>query len=127
VTATRTAARIRITDITDDVVESIRRSGVAEGICWVRTNATTCNVHVNECESGLFADLESLLERLVPLHDPSGHRSRCLSMLLGPSGEAIPVQGGELCLGAWQRVLLVQHDGTADHEPAWHVAVLGAA
>jgi secondary thiamine-phosphate synthase enzyme len=121
------SARVRISDITAEVAELVRRSDVSDGICVVRTTVATCAVRVNECESGFFSDFESLLERLVPLEDRGAvSRGRCISMLLGPSGEVIPVRDGDLCLGAWQRVLLVELDGGPDHPRPWHVAVLGA-
>ena len=46
-----------------------------------------------------------------------------MSMLLGPAGEAIPVQNGELCLGQWQRVLFLELDRERDRR--WLVKVVG--
>ena len=52
----------------------------------------------------------------------NGH-SHCMSMLLGPAGESIPVQEGELCLGTWQRVLFLELDRERDRR--WLVQVVG--
>jgi thiamine phosphate synthase YjbQ (UPF0047 family) len=46
-----------------------------------------------------------------------------MSMLLGPAGESIPVQGGELCLGQRQRVLFLELDRERDRR--WIVQVVG--
>jgi secondary thiamine-phosphate synthase enzyme len=119
----RTAVRVRISDITAEVAELVRRSDVRDGICVIRTTVATVAVRVNECESGFFADFESLLDRLVPR---DVERGRCVSLLLGPSGEAVPVRDRELCLGAWQRVLLLELDDERGHARPWDVAVVGA-
>ena len=112
-----------MTDITDEVSEAVTESGVGDGIVCVYSPHTTCCVRVNELERGFLEDFAALLKRLVPTehyyaHDDwdrrtenicqedmevgNGH-SHCMSMLLGPAGESIPVREGELCLGTWQR------------------------
>ena len=120
----RTAGGLTVTDITEDVQEAVRQSGILDGICSVYSPHTTCSVRVNEWERGFLEDFAVLLKRLVPTehyyaHDDwdrrtenvceedmevgNGH-SHCMSMLLGPAGESIPVREGELCLGQWQRL-----------------------
>ena len=50
--------------------------------------------------------------RTVHMHDdesPNGH-AHCLQLMLGTS-QSIPVLGGELMLGTWQRIFLVELDG----------------
>jgi secondary thiamine-phosphate synthase enzyme len=140
----RTAGGLTVTDITDDVREAVRASGVAHGVCCVYSPHTTCSVRVNEFERGFLEDFAVLLRRLVPAehyyaHDDwdrrteniceedqefgNGH-SHCMSMLLGPAGESIPVRDGELCLGQWQRILFLELDRERDRR--WLVQVVGA-
>jgi thiamine phosphate synthase YjbQ (UPF0047 family) len=57
----------------------------------------------------------------VPQEEPE--RGRLLCMLLGPRGEQIPFAESELCLGQWQRILLV--DFEAPDEPRWSLTLLG--
>ncbi len=139
----RTAGGLTVTDITEDVAEAVRESGVANGIVCVYSPHTTCCVRVNEFESAFLEDFEAMLKRLVPsgeyyAHDDwdkrteniceedmdfgNGH-SHCMSMLLGPAGESIPVREGELCLGTWQRVLFMELDRSRDRR--WIVQVVG--
>ena len=139
----RTAGGLSVTDITEDVQEAVRQSGVVDGICSVYSPHTTCSVRVNEWERGFLEDFAVLLKRLVPTehyyaHDDwdrrtenvceedmeigNGH-SHCMSMLLGPAGELIPVREGELCLGQWQRVLFLELDRERDRR--WLVQVVG--
>jgi thiamine phosphate synthase YjbQ (UPF0047 family) len=92
-----------VLDITNEIGREIGRASVDEGIAFVSAAADGL-VRVNERESGFFADLEGLLERLVPL-DVAG-RERVLSFLLGSRTEQVPFAAGRLTLGRWQRVLL---------------------
>jgi secondary thiamine-phosphate synthase enzyme len=142
-TSLRTAGGLSVTDITDQVQEAVRESGVKDGVCCVYSPHTTCSVRVNEYERGFLEDFSVLLRRLVPTehyyaHDDwdrrteniapedmevgNGH-SHCMSMLLGSAGESIPVQDGDLCLGTWQRVLFLELDRERDRR--WQVQVVG--
>jgi len=138
----RTAGGLTVTDITELVREAVVESGVRDGICCVYSPHTTCSVRVNEYERGFLEDFSVLLRRLVPTehyyaHDDwdrrtenvdesdagsNGH-SHCMSMLMGPAGESIPVRGGALCLGQWQRVLFLELDRMRDRR--WLVQVVG--
>jgi thiamine phosphate synthase YjbQ (UPF0047 family) len=53
-TRLRTAGGLTVTDITDDVHEAVRESGVQDGIACVYSPHTTCCVRVNELESGFL-------------------------------------------------------------------------
>ncbi len=143
-TQLRTAGGLSVKDITDEVRDAVAASGIRHGICCVYSPHTTCSVRVNEFESGFLEDFAVLLRRLVPsdhyyAHDDwdkrtenicpedmdfgNGH-SHCMSMLLGPAGESIPVRDGELCLGTWQRILFLELDRARDRR--WLVQVVGA-
>ena len=140
----RTTGGLSVRDITDDVAEAVRESGVQNGIVCVYSPHTTCCVRVNEFEDGFLQDFATLLRRLVPsetyyAHDDwdrrtenicyedmergNGH-AHCMSMLLGSAGESIPVRDGELCLGTWQRVLFLELD--RERERRWLVQVVGS-
>ena len=139
----RTAGGLTVTDITDEVQDIVRQSGIQDGICSVYSPHTTCSVRVNEWEREFLEDFAVLLKRLVPTehyyaHDDwdrrtenvceedmeigNGH-AHCMSMLLGPAGESIPVREGELALGQWQRVLFLELDRERDRR--WLVQVVG--
>ena len=140
----RTAGGLTVSDITEDVAATVRESGVRNGIACVYSPHTTCSVRVNEWEAGFLEDFATLLRRLVPndgyyAHDDwdrrtenicpedmeigNGH-AHCMSMLLGPAGESIPVRDGELLLGTWQRVLFLELDRERDRR--WVVQVVGS-
>lgn len=112
-----TSRGLTVTDITDEVNAAVGDTGIRSGIACVYSSRTTCCVRVNELETGLLEDFATLLAKLA--HGDA----HCASMLLGPAGESIPVSDGELCLGRWQRVLLVELDDELDGQ--WLVEVVG--
>jgi thiamine phosphate synthase YjbQ (UPF0047 family) len=111
---------LSVLDITNDVRREIERVG-GSGIAYVSPNGDPSLIRVQERETGLFTDMEVMLERLVPLE--AGDRERLLSLLLGPRTEQIPFADGELCLGTYQRIFLVGFDGRCADE--WMLTLLG--
>jgi len=112
---------LTVLDITNDVKHELRDSGYDDGIVYVSPIEDVALVRVQERESGFFTDLEDLLTRLVP--QDQRERERQLCMLLGPRTEQIPFADGELCLGQWQRILLLGFDRPS--RPRWELTLLG--
>ena len=112
---------LTVLDITNEVKHELRDSGYDDGIAYVSPVDDVALVRVQERESGFFDDLEELLTRLVP--QDQRDRARQLCMLLGPRTEQIPFADGELCLGQWQRVLLLGFDRPS--RPRWDLTLLG--
>jgi secondary thiamine-phosphate synthase enzyme len=116
-------------DITDRVSELVEESGIEMGFAVVFSRHTTAAIAINENEPGLIADLEALLHRMLP-HDadydhntfhptddgevPNGH-SHCQHIFLGAS-ENVPIIGGRLAFGKWQRLFLVELDRARERE-----------
>jgi secondary thiamine-phosphate synthase enzyme len=140
----RTEGGLSVRDITEEVNEAVRESGIRNGIACVYSPHTTCCVRVNEFENGFLEDFARLLKALVPTdgyyaHDDwdrrtenictedmeagNGH-AHCMAMLLGTAGESIPVREGKLALGTWQRVLFLELD--RERERRWTVQVVGS-
>jgi thiamine phosphate synthase YjbQ (UPF0047 family) len=95
---------LTVLDITNDVQRDVAAVG-GNGIAYVSPSGEPSLVRVQERETGFFSDLESMLERLVPLD--AMERAWLVTFLLGPRTEQIPYSDGRLCLGQWQRLLLV--------------------
>jgi secondary thiamine-phosphate synthase enzyme len=119
---------IQFLDITDQIAEIVRQTGVVNGIVSIVSRHTTVAVRIQEDEPLLLQDLLTFLRRLAPsnvhyqhndfrtrthhMHEdesPNGH-SHCLQFVLGTS-ETVPVMDGELMLGEWQRIFAVELDG----------------
>ncbi|SEH37490.1 secondary thiamine-phosphate synthase enzyme [Halopenitus malekzadehii] len=87
-----------------------------DGLVTVFVRHTTAGVVVNEPESRLLEDFETFLEDLVPdegwQHDRlDGNADAHLRATLLGESVTVPVSAGELDLGRWQAVLLVECDG----------------
>lgn len=127
-------------DLTAEIEEIVNRTGVLHGFVTVFSKHTTAAVRINENETCLKRDMAKVLERIAPCgtyyehndleirtenltedEDMNGH-SHCLQMLMGTS-ESIPVIGGKLGLGRWQRVFLIELDKPRNREVV--VQVLG--
>jgi thiamine phosphate synthase YjbQ (UPF0047 family) len=110
---------LTVLDITNDVRREVASTG-GSGIAFVSPNGDPSLIRVQERETGLFSDLEGLLERLVPLE--AEERARLVSMLLGPRTEQIPFSDGSLCLGRYQRIFLVAFEDRCSNE--WMLTVV---
>ena len=111
---------LTVLDITNDVRRQVERAG-GSGIAYVSPDEEPSLVRVQERETGFFFDLECLIERLVPL--TASERSRLIAFLLGPRTEQIPFRDGQLCLGRWQRILLVGFDDRCADD--WTLTLVG--
>jgi secondary thiamine-phosphate synthase enzyme len=107
-----------IVDLTEAVRSIVRRSEVQTGVAIVFAVGSTVGVTTMEYEPGGVADLQALLDRLVPADDDYEHNARnhdtnahahLRASVIGPS-ESVPVVGGELGLGTWQQLVLVDFD-----------------
>lgn len=105
-------------DISDRVEEVVRRAGVRSGLCHVMVLHSTAALVVNENDDpNIGVDLNRALERTIPdhagwLHDrvDNNAHAHIKASLLGPS-ELISIRNGELLLGTWQGIMLMEFDG----------------
>lgn len=103
-----------VVDVTVDVKKQIQE--VKEGICLVFALHTTCSIMLGEFENGLDEDFVSMFEQLSPkgpfkhAHDPDHAPAHLFSSMVGEQ-VSIPIKNGELLLGTWQRIMLVEFDG----------------
>lgn len=109
-----TDARLTAVDVTDRVRDALDPDATGTATAFVRH--TTAGLVVNEAERRLLADVEAMLDGLVPdegwEHDGiDGNADAHLRALLLGSGVTLPVADGDLDLGTWQSVLLVECDG----------------
>ncbi len=105
-------------EVTAKVRETVRHSGIDEGLCTVFVQHTSASLVIQEnADPSARRDLEAWLARLVPENDPlyththegpddmpSHIRSALTATSLG-----IPVVDGDLALGTWQGLFLWEH------------------
>ena len=113
-------ARMDLVNITHDVEEALRESGIREGMCLVNAMHITASVFINDDESGLHHDYKRWLEELAP-HEPL---SRYHHNLTGEdNGDAhhtrqvmgrevvVAVTEGKLHFGTWEQIFYGEFDG----------------
>jgi|TARA_B100000809_G_scaffold160348_1_gene157734 secondary thiamine-phosphate synthase enzyme len=127
-------------DITENVIAAVAETGVTAGVAVVYSNHTTAAIKINEWEPLLLEDLERLLEHIAPRdgdyrhndfavrtvnmtedESPNGH-AHCQHLTLSTS-ESIPIVGGKLQLGTYQRVFFIELDCPRSRETT--VQVMG--
>ena len=107
-----------VVDITDQVRQKVRESGLGAGIVTLFSPSSTSALTTIEFESGAVHDLQQLFERIAPTDveyrhnlrwgDGNGH-AHVRHALLGPS-LTIPFVDSRLTLGTWQQIVLVDFD-----------------
>ncbi len=105
-------------NITHEVEEALRESGIQEGMILVSAMHITAGVYVNDAESGLIQDIDDWLEELAPFNpDYRHHRTgetngdSHLKSLLIHHEVIVPVTDGRLDLGPWQQIYYAEFDG----------------
>jgi secondary thiamine-phosphate synthase enzyme len=107
-----------IVDLTEGVRSVIARAGMESGGATAFVTGSTAAITTMEHEPGGVADLQALLERLIPAaaeyeHNVRNHDTNApahlRAALIGPS-LAIPFAAGRLALGTWQQVVLLDFD-----------------
>jgi secondary thiamine-phosphate synthase enzyme len=119
----QTNERIEVVDLTDRIMQLVRRLGIREGMVSLWSMHTTCAVMINEFQTALLSDIKRFLEQLVArdaewMHNDPQHSdcdrmnadSHLRAMLLGHN-LTLQISGGEVVLGQWQRALLAELDG----------------
>ncbi len=113
--AISTDCRRQITDITDQVAGSLAGMDLGDGLVCISVPHCTCCVYVNENESGLVEDTLALLDTIGRGNwrhdriDDNADAHLCASVV--GNSVTLPVRGGRMELGTWQRVMLVELDG----------------
>jgi secondary thiamine-phosphate synthase enzyme len=126
-----TGAAVVALDITERVREAVAELGGGAGLCHVMVLHSTAAVAVNEfADPNIGRDVTDALERVIPeksdwLHDriDDNAHAHIKAALLGPS-EIVPLAEGELVLGTWQRLLLLEFDGPRERRV--HVQIVSS-
>ena len=118
----KTSKTQEVVDITGQVTKVLARSPRDEGICTVFVRHATAAIIINEnADPGFRLDVVTALDRLFPQgiweHDKvdDNGAAHLKAMILGPS-ETVPIRGGQLLLGTWQGIALVECDGPRERE-----------
>jgi secondary thiamine-phosphate synthase enzyme len=105
-------------NITPQVEEFVRESGIANGLCLVNPMHITAAVYVNDWEDGLIADFQEWLEKLAPAGLPYRHHQTGednadahLKRTIMGHQVIVPITNGALDLGPWEQIFYAEFDG----------------
>lgn len=113
-------SRRAFVNITSQVEETVKQSGVAEGLALVNAMHITASVFINDDESGLHQDYEDWLERLAPhapvsqyRHNRTGEDNADAHLKRQIMGRevVVAVTRGRLDLGPWEQIFYGEFDG----------------
>ena len=114
----QTEGRNDVVDVTHEVADAIRDTGIRDGLVTVFVAGSTAGITTVEYEPGLVHDLREFFNEVVPEDlpyrhnftegDANGH-SHVRASLLGPS-LTVPIEAGRMTLGVWQQIVLVDFD-----------------
>ncbi len=107
-------------NITPQVEQAVRESGVQQGLCLVNAMHITASVFINDNEAGLLADYEEWLEGLAP-HEPIGHYrhnntgedngdAHLKRQIMGRD-VTVAITDGKLDFGPWEQIFYGEFDG----------------
>ena len=107
-------------NITPQIEECLRESGIREGLCLVNAMHITASVFINDDESGLHHDYEAWLEKLAPhepvssyQHNRTGEDNADAHMKRQLMGRevVVAITDGKLDFGPWEQVFYGEFDG----------------
>ncbi len=107
-------------NITPEVEEVIRKSGIKEGLCLVNAMHITASVYINDDESGLIKDYDDWLEELAPhepiaryRHNRTGEDNGDAHLKRQIMGRqvVVAITDGRLDFGPWEQIFYAEFDG----------------
>ena len=112
----RTTKEKQIVNITEEVQRLVPRLKIDEGVCHLFVLHTTAALVTADLDPDTADDFLDAFEALIPKlqyrhrHNPAHVKDHIMATILGPS-LAVPIEKGELVLGAWQKIMLVELGG----------------
>ncbi len=107
-------------NITAQVREAVKKSGVQDGAAVVYCPHTTAGITINEnADPDVTADILGALDAMVPkiafMHIEGNSPAHIKTLLTG-NAVNVPVEGGNLALGRWQGIYFCEYDGPRDRK-----------
>lgn len=117
----KTRKKREVRDITEQIEGLLDKKSGETGVCNLLVLHTTAALTTADLDPGTDLDMLDAFEAMMPKlryrhpHDPEHVPDHILSALIGTS-IALPFENGQLLLGTWQRVVLIELDGPRERE-----------
>lgn len=122
----KTDTKTQLIDITTQIEETIRHSGIKEGLCLLYVPHTTAAITINEsADPSVKDDILMILNRIVPWeagyrHLEGNSPAHVKSTIVGAS-ELIAIENQRLVLGTWQGIFFCEFDGPRTRKVQVHL------
>jgi secondary thiamine-phosphate synthase enzyme len=130
--AIKTELRYQMVHMTQQVKEIVARSGVQDGLCYVAPMHITSAIYLSDNKAGLNREIAKWLEEKAPKwpefqqrHEGEEYADAHLKAVMMHHETTLPVTGGRLDLGTWQKIFYAEFDG--QREKRIIVKVMGVA
>ncbi len=112
----KSSSREEFIDITDEVENAVKASGIKNGVCYLYVPHTTAGITINEgADPSVRKDIINILKKIAPygagyLHMEGNADSHIKTTIVGCS-ISVFIEGGNLILGQWQSIFFCEFDG----------------
>lgn len=112
----RTTQRTELVDITYQVEEIVRKSGIKDGVCYLFVPHTTAGITINEnADPSVRRDINTELSRLIPsdrhYQHTEGNADAHIKSTLINCFQIVLIEDNKLLLGTWQGIFFCEFDG----------------
>jgi secondary thiamine-phosphate synthase enzyme len=110
-----------VVDITDSINELLEKKHIDNGVCVLFLKHTSAALTTADLDPGTDQDYLDAFDAIIPKlpyqhpHDPSHVGDHINAAMIGNS-LTIPIQHGQLDLGVWQRVIMLEFNGPRERE-----------
>jgi secondary thiamine-phosphate synthase enzyme len=122
----KTRAKTELIDITSEIQDLVRSSGIEEGFCMLYVPHTTAAVTINEsADPSVKSDILMILNEIIPLkaeyrHIEGNSPAHIKSTIVGAS-ELVAIEKEKLVLGTWQGIFFCEFDGPRNRKVNVHL------
>ncbi len=113
-----TKQKIEFINITEKIIEIVKKSKIKEGLCLVNAMHITSSIYINDAEQGLINDFQKWLKDLVPMdknyqHNLTGEDNAYAHLMRTIMGRevVIAITNNELDFGPWEQIYYAEFDG----------------
>ncbi len=114
----RTKGNTDIIDITKEIIAEVKNNNITNGLVSIFAKGSTVALTTIEADANLYQDLKEVLEAIIPMKKSWHHHltwgddnggSHLRASLIGQS-LTVPIVEGQLFLGTWQKIVLIDFD-----------------
>ena len=117
----KSRSRNEFIDITSEIKDIVRQSGVKSGVCYIFVPHTTAGITINEgADPSVKRDIITALARVFPVdgdyRHAEGNSDAHIKTTLTGNSSVVLIEEGKLVLGTWQSIYFCEFDGPRNRQ-----------